>query len=327
MRSILEPIHYDFRSGAFAGAKLVDRTGLEFMRLAANLTNPIEFVGFSIFAKLARATFPSKRPIQAKLSNDTLFEFPYGDAYWGRLLDNSQNYTPNITNFLKRISPIDYAFIDCGANFGYMSALVSGRDYGSKPAIAIEADSNSFLLLKRNQQLNGLRFDILHNAVFSKSGEVVNMHGTKHEARSILPDNGEISGTPVITLKLDELASWYKNTRQPKLLLKLDVEGVEIEAIKGATELIKNDTLIMFECHGNDPSHEVTRHFMQSLNMPTFFPDKAGCKRLERVEDLNEIKRNRRIGYDLLATSDPFWLEKLESYSYSKMALSIDKTG
>ena len=313
MQSTLEPIQYDFRSGAFAGTKLVDRTGLELMRLAASLTNPIEFVGFSIFAKLARSVFPSTRSIQAKLSDDTLFEFPYGDAYWGRLLDNSQTYTPNITGFLKSINSIDYAFIDCGANFGYMSALVSGRDYGSKPAIAIEADSNSFLLLKRNQQLNDLRFDILHNAVFSKSGEVVNMHGAKHEARSILPDNGDISGTPVITLKLDELQSWYKNTNQPKLLLKLDVEGVEIEAIKGAVELIRNDTLIMFECHGNDPSHEVTRHFMEKLKMPTFFPNNAGCKRLERVEELNAIKRHRRIGYDLLATNAPFWLEKLEN--------------
>ena len=315
MRSIIEPIHYDFRSGAFAKTSLVDRAGLEVMRLAANLTKPLEFVGFSVLAKIARSAFPSKRSVQATLSHDTIFEFPYGDAYWGCLLSNTQTYTPHITKFLKSIRDIDYAFIDCGANYGYMSALVTGGEYGSRPAIAIEADQRSFTLLKRNQKLNNQRFDILHNAVFSSSGKIVNIYGKKHEARSILPDSGSPSGETVTTLKLDELQDWYNKTKQSKLLLKLDIEGVEIEAIKGAENLIKDNTLIMFECHGNDPTHEVTRHFMNQLDMPIFFPDKKGCRPIKSIAELDDIKRNRRTGYDFLATNDLYWLQNLDKYS------------
>ena len=46
-----------------------------------------------------------------------------------------------------------------------------------------------------------------------------------------------------------------------KYLIKLDVEGVEIEAIKGGTRLLQGDSVILCEEHGNDPqSHRVALH-------------------------------------------------------------------
>ena len=48
-----------------------------------------------------------------------------------------------------------------------------------------------------------------------------------------------------------------------KYLIKLDVEGVEVEAIKGGTRLLQGDSMLLCEEHGNDPSHTVSRYILE----------------------------------------------------------------
>ena len=134
------PIHLDFESGEQQGANLVETVGIYLMQFGAKLTGHAQFLGFSYGARLVRILFPSKRIIHAKISDDFLFGFPYGDAYWGRLLDNSQTYETDVQQFMKLVSSSNHAFIDCGANFGFMSAFASSGAAGLCPTIAIEAD-------------------------------------------------------------------------------------------------------------------------------------------------------------------------------------------
>ena len=66
---------------------------------------------------------------------------------------------------------------------------------------------------------------------------------------------------PVIAL--DNLLDDGKVSAGGKFLIKLDVEGVEIEAIKGGTRLLQGDSVILCEEHGNDPHHTVSRYILE----------------------------------------------------------------
>src|SRR4051794_29296753 len=54
---------------------------------------------------------------------------------------------------------VDYTLLDCGANYGYWSVLVSSAPYGSHKAIAIEPSSENFAKLANNAQINGNRLE------------------------------------------------------------------------------------------------------------------------------------------------------------------------
>lgn len=309
-------ILHDFKSNEITNANVIEKLGMFALKSAAWMTKPVSYVGFSKAAGLVRAFLPSTRSVQTSLSEDTVFEYPYGDRYWARLAYNGDVYTQAEEDFLRALKDVDYAYIDCGANFGYMSVIVTGNDYGNKPSIAIEADPTTFKLLQRNSELNQNRFETRHNAVFSKSGEMVNIHGDKHEARSMLDNEGNRKEGNVETLALDDLQDWIDAQGKDSIILKLDVEGVEIDAMKGAQSLANRNLLVTYEDHGNDKSNEVSIYFMEELGMRIFFSEENGCRELKSQAEISAVKTNPRVGYDFIATKSDFWLEKVQNCKY-----------
>jgi len=311
------PIAHNFQSGVIKNAGLMEKLGMFALRSAGWMTRPIEYVGYSKAAGLVRAFVPSKRKVRTMLFEDTNFEYTYADSYWSRLVYSGDVYSRAEENFLNAMRHVDYAYIDCGANFGYMSAIVTSKAYGNKPSIAIEADPATFKALEINAELNDNRFEIRHNAIYSKSGEMVNIHGDKHEARSILNDDGDREDGNVETVTLDDLSNWYKKQKSEALILKLDVEGVEIDALKGATKLLGKNTLVMFEDHAADKTHEVSKYLMNDLGMRIYYSEKHGCRELKTIEDVAKLKTNPRVGYDFIATKSDFWIKEIEACKYT----------
>ncbi|MEM7068139.1 MAG: FkbM family methyltransferase [Pseudomonadota bacterium] len=302
-------IKYNFNNGTFADTNLVDGLGLELMKISAKLTSSNGYVGLSIANRFLRTILPSDRNVETQLLPDTKFVFPYGDAYWGMLLDNSTGYCDEVESFLIGLGKIDYTFIDCGANYGYMSALMTSEAYGKKPSIAIEPDPGTYLVLQDNAEINGNRFDLLNRAIYSQSGIMVDMSDAKHEARSILDEDGNVSSGNVETLALDDILDWVDEQKNDLVMLKLDVEGVEIDAMKGATELMKRELIVFYEDHGADKNHEVSQYFMQELGMKVYYPHAKNCHEMKNLEDIAGVKTNSRTGYDFLATKSEKWLE------------------
>ena len=320
---VTRPLIHDFRSGSISGATINERIGLELMRFGATILAPFEFIGFSWCAKLVRNIFHSKRSVRLKMDDDCYFEYPYGDGYWGVLIYNKKSYAPDIEPYLETFSDLSYIFIDCGSNYGYMSVLVSSQKYGSKTAIAIEADKNNYCRTVLNAELNGKRFEYRHNAVYSKSGEIVSLGGSKHEARSIIQNIPNENMEKVETLALNDLTGWLDNKgNQSPIVLKLDVEGVEIEAMKGADQLLKRDCLIIYEEHGSDKTHEVSRYMKDALGMRIFVGDENRVNMREIVDyaDIDCLKTNKRKGYDIFASASELWIDRLQ-----KLQLVSDK--
>ncbi|MDJ0614879.1 MAG: FkbM family methyltransferase [Rhizobiaceae bacterium] len=311
-----EVIGYDFNTDIISNTTTRESLGMTLMRLAAKAARPMDYTGLSHANRIIRKVLPSNRFVQVRLFEDTRFEFPYGDGYWGVLLDNKLTYSPSEEYFLAAIRDVDYAFVDCGANFGYMSSIISSDAFGKKPSIAVEADPGTFKMLQRNWELNGQRFEIKHNAVFDKSGEFVSFGGGKHEARSIQQGAIDDACNDVETIALDTLLPWIKKQKRKHLILKLDVEGVEIPALKGASKILKTNPCIMFEDHASDKSHEVSKFIMEELGMDVFYSDESGCREIHSYADIEDIKRNPRVGYDFIAAKGDFWPDLIRNLKY-----------
>ena len=70
-------------------------------------------------------------------------------------------------------------------------------------------------------------------------------------------------GEEVPVIALDNLVDDGKVSASGKYLIKLDVEGVEIEAMKGGARLLQGDSVILCEEHGGDRAHTVSRYILE----------------------------------------------------------------
>ena len=208
---------------------------------------------------------------------------------------------------------VDYTLIDCGANYGYWSVLVSSAPYGSHKAIAIEPSSQNFSKLANNARVNGDRFELMKSAIGSARG-TAHLTGTKHEAFSIAGGTNS-GGEEVPVIALDNLVDDGKVSRDGKFLIKLDVEGVEIEAIKGGMQLLQGDSVILCEEHGNDPDHTVSRYILEQTPLKLLVHDPRS-NRLETVTELSildRIKVSSHVGYNVFGTASAFWQNRINA--------------
>jgi hypothetical protein len=139
------------------------------------------------------------------------------------------------------------------------------------------------------------------------------LSGTKHEAFSIAGD--QTGGEEVPVIALDNLLDDGKVTAGGKFLIKLDVEGVEIEAMKGGKRLLESDSVILCEEHGNDPQHTVSRYILDQTPLKLIVYDPRS-NRLETVTDLSildRIKVSTHVGYNVFGTASAFWLDRINA--------------
>ncbi|MFZ1170450.1 MAG: FkbM family methyltransferase [Bradyrhizobium sp.] len=304
------PIQFDRASGALEGANLWERTAALALVTGSKISSHFSHRGYNGCANLLRKTLPD-RNIAIKLNEDATFEFPYGDGYWSKLLDRSYRYEDELELLFRHSTDVDYTLLDCGANYGYWSVLVTSKPFGSHKAIAIEPSSENFSKLANNAGVNGNRFETLKCAIGATKG-AAKLSGTKHEKFSIAGAAGSGFET-VPVLALDDLLEEGKIARGGKYLIKLDVEGVEIDAIKGGAKLLEGDSVIMCEEHGNDPDHTVSRYILDQTPLKLIVHDPLS-NRLETVTELSildRIKVSSHVGYNVFGTASAFWQQRI----------------
>jgi FkbM family methyltransferase len=307
----LPPIHFDRATGVLEGANAWERLAALALSSGSKVASSLSHRGYNSCANLLRKTLP-ERDIAIKLNTDATFEFPYGDGYWSKLLNRSFSYEDELELLFRDSIDVDYTLLDCGANFGYWSVLVSSAPYGAHKAIAIEPSSQNFAILANNAAINGNRFEPMKCAIGSARG-TARLSGTKHEAFSIAGDAGG-GGEEVPVIALDNLLDDGKISAGGKYLVKLDVEGVEIEAIKGGTRLLQGDSVLLCEEHGNDRNHTVSRYILDQTPLKLIVYDPRS-NRLEAVTELSildRIKVSSHVGYNVFATASAFWQDRID---------------
>ncbi|WP_225643086.1 FkbM family methyltransferase [Bradyrhizobium australafricanum] len=261
--------------------------------------------GMGLAMRAVRPLIHSQTPCVHFADGSRLY-FELDDAYWNAFFVGQphRTYESDIAMLLLRLKDVDYTFFDCGANIGYWSVLVTSEMLGRKRAIAVEASRQTLAILEQNRSANDRRFEICRKALFETDGQMLSFSDDgSHDARHIVTSQGMRSKhvEPVVSITLDSLARQLQMTDHDRLVVKLDVEGAEISAFKGAREVLKRDTLIIYEDHGNDRSHTTTRYMLETEGFPVFSIAMDGAiTKVEELGFLDRVKTNPRIGYNFV---------------------------
>lgn len=151
--------------------------------------------------------------------------------------------------------PFD-ALLDVGANFGLYSILGAAKGV-ARETHAFEPDPRNRAQMQANLLLNGL-LDVVQvhpQAVSAEDGTVMlSLHpATSTGTSRIVPEAAD--GISVSTVALDGQFPWSGK----KLAIKIDIEGHELEALKGMRRLLReNDCWLQIESfdHNRPAVHE-----------------------------------------------------------------------
>lgn len=256
-------------------------------------------VAWHLIRHLGRV-IPECHSATIKIFEDSLFRFQLRDPYWARLLISNFVYEHEIQSFLGELRGTEFSFLDCGANLGYWSIYCSEFSYKCKWVLAVEASPTTYTRLLENCELNGRRFETLHRAIHESSGITVSIkqEGDNHAGAAVGAE-----GVPVLTITIDELVSSRPISSIP-LVIKLDVEGLEIVALKGASNTLMGDVVVIYEDHGSDTESSVTEFVINTLGMQVvYYDDRLRPVVIQSAQDASALKRDRKRGYNFFALS------------------------
>lgn len=176
--------------------------------------------------------------------------------------------------FLRREEPVKLhlrlkrgqTFVDVGANVGYYSINASSK-YGNDSSIrivAIEAHPETFEVLTKNIQLNGCaEITAIQKAASDHAGKVVIYDDYDAETGKFITGGSSILDAvshkggkqrrsfEVNADTLDDIL--LNECRITNVdLMKMDIEGAEVLALKGASETLKKLKKIIIEIHGEN---------------------------------------------------------------------------
>ena len=152
--------------------------------------------------------------------------------------------------FLDIICNYENIFLfDCGSNFGFYSLYVASRKNKNK-IIAFEASPNTFRELEENIKLNSFSSIQAMNLAISNTdkGEVSFYESEKDWESSINHLNFKKKSELKISSTTLDKVSKKKDLKNYAVVIKLDVEGHEMNVIEGGLDLISNySPLIIIE--------------------------------------------------------------------------------
>jgi FkbM family methyltransferase len=164
--------------------------------------------------------------------------------------------------FLQKVKQ-NTVFVDIGANCGYYSML-AGKLATKGKVIAFEPDSENFALLVKNTTLNGLKnITAQQKAVSDKDGISYFSSEKLNKGESSL--SKDLKGEAVQAVTLD---SYLKSKKISHIdVLKIDIEGAELFALKEAFVSLKNGPTTLFieynpsriEFYGFEPEELIER--------------------------------------------------------------------
>ena len=178
-----------------------------------------------------------------------------------------------LEDFMTSIQPEDTIW-DIGANVGSYSLLAATQ---SSSVIAFEPGAEARQSLKRNAEINELSANIrvVEKALSSWNGEGVLISGERPGVQKI---SHEGDGEPIEVYRGDDL-----NLPEPDVI-KIDVEGEEVEVLLGMEKRLENCRLCYVELHTRADSEHVVDKLKEAGLVIT---DKFGNDPILRAERLS----------------------------------------
>ena len=144
-------------------------------------------------------------------------------------------YEPDLTSAFTKYLATDDTILDVGASFGWYTTLFAKHASGGK-TIAYEPTPDTFDILEENIVLNKMNESVVCKrlAVGEKEGTISFVRTDNSGLGHVVDENDPNSiSVPVITVDSDASEFIGKTA-----LLKVHVEGFELNVLKGSTELL-----------------------------------------------------------------------------------------
>lgn len=168
-------------------------------------------------------------------------------------------YEPELQSALRELIPASAVIFDVGANIGYVSLLLAKAAGEAGKIFAFEALPSNVEQLRRNLALNGMdtQVTVIASAVTQAPGPVrflVHASGGMGKAAGSAGREDQYqSEVTVPGISLDEFV--YGQGNPPPQVVKMDIEGGEVMALKGMRRVLTEARpLMLMELHGPESS-------------------------------------------------------------------------
>lgn len=143
-------------------------------------------------------------------------------------------------NFLLRYLRDEDSFLDIGANIGIYTLLAASK-IKSGTIYSFEALPTNYLRLEENIKLNNFtQVKPLSIAIADSVGSVTISNNTKSDSTAFITTNTQDTTAESLQIPSSTLDNLLQNENLSHLTLaKMDIEGAEILALKGATSLLQ----------------------------------------------------------------------------------------
>ena len=198
--------------------------------------------------------------------------------------------------------------------------------FGKKNALAVEPVKSNFDCLSENNRLNGHRFTAVRGAVSETGGQLVQINfdpdSIANVAASLIakPEYALSETDTVESVTIDQLVDQFSEKLQP-VVIKLDVEGWELAAIKGAEKTLDKDFLLIYEEHGSDTHHAASRYVLEK-GFFVFHMEKGRYTSVSSITDVESMKISSSKGYNLFAYKKSSSFSDLINRTYQKQHLA-----
>jgi FkbM family methyltransferase len=222
-------------------------------------------------------------------------------------------YEKELGDLIRKTLKAGDVFIDIGANIGYFSLLAAKHQPTAK-IFSFEPVSSLFKQFEENISINGFKNIIAVNAAVGERNDEreIYISGDDNKGMSSFEKPENYSGKTE-TVKVVEFDDWVNKSGFYKIdLIKIDVEGSELFALKGMSETFKNfKPLIIIEInpqtfrHFNFTGTDIL-NYLNGFGFSSFLISKAGelISISEYIaEDTNNVlfvHRERMRVYDYL---------------------------
>lgn len=167
---------------------------------------------------------------------------------------NAGGYDPDTTlgiyelpvqNALSKNLKAGEVFYDIGANVGFFSIIGANLVGSTGTVYAFEPDPSNVAKIRHNSQLNSFHnITILEKAAFHSSGEgqllITEFPGSRTLTTTAKSSGKKYEKSPQVSVDLiaiDDLVE--SNDILPPTVMKIDIEGAELDALKGLRQTIK----------------------------------------------------------------------------------------
>ena len=225
-----------------------------------------------------------------------------------------------ILSVIKKISDQKKVFLlDCGSNYGFYSFYVASLSSGNQ-VLAFEASPKTFNSFKANLDLNNFRnIDYRNLAISEVSGKFISFYESHNDWESSATHN-KFKNNKIVkieTTTIDQELS-KKDLSNFAVVIKLDIEGNEFNAIQGGKDtILKYEPLITIELsrynfNNQNYNFDYFRKFLNDFKYK-IYDDKLV---LLNIETLIDRIRNLDQSHQTIGN---YFLIKDFSYVYNKL--------